>query len=163
MTDSDAIEARVRGFLAKRGIAYETIVCQPDQADTAVFCEVFDIPYEQSVNTILVASKKEPKSYAACLVLANTRLDVNRTVRKEMGVRKCSFASFEEAEALTGMMSGGVTPFDLPSEVPILIDGRIVGNELMWLGGGSRSLKIGVKADDLAQLPHARVVEGLAS
>ena len=127
MTDSDAIEARVRGFLAKRGIAYETIVCQPDQADTAVFCEVFDIPYEQSVNTILVASKKEPKSYAACLVLANTRLDVNRTVRKEMGVRKCSFASFEEAEALTGMMSGGVTPFDLPSEVPILIDAQIVG------------------------------------
>ncbi len=162
MSESDAIEARVRGFLADQGIPYETIACRPDQADTAVFCEVFGIPFEQSVNTILVASKKEPKSYAACLVLANTRLDVNRTVRKEMGVRKCSFASHDEAEALTGMMSGGVTPFDLPPEVPVLIDARIVGDELMWLGGGSRSLKVGVKADDLSQLPNARVVEGLA-
>ena len=32
----------------------------------------------------------------------------------------------------------------------------------MWLGGGSRSLKIGVAADDLARLPGARVVAGLA-
>ena len=162
MSESDAIEGRVRDFLDKHAIAYDTIVCRPDQADTAVFCEAFGIPHEASVNTILVASKKEPKSYAACLVLANNRLDVNRTVRKEMGVRKCSFASFEETERVTGMLSGGVTPFDLPPEIPILIDSRITGNEIMWLGGGSRSLKVGVRADDLARLPHARVIDGLA-
>ena len=163
MTDSDAIEARVRGFLTDLGIGFETIACRPDQADTAVFCEAFGIAPEASINTILVASKKEPKTYAACLVLANTRLDVNRTVRKEMGVRKCSFASFDETEKVTGMMSGGVTPFDLPDEIPILIDARITGDEVMWLGGGSRSLKVGVKADDLARIPNARVVDGLAS
>ena len=162
MADAAQIEARVRRFLAEAEIPYETIACRPDQADTVVFCEVFGIAPEASVNTILVASKKEPKSYSACLVLANTRLDVNRTVRKEMGVRKCSFASFEETESVTGMLSGGVTPFDLPPEIPILIDARIVGDEVMWLGGGSRSLKIGVKADDLARLPNARVVDGLA-
>ena len=162
MTDSDAIETRVRGFLSDNEIPYETIACRPDQADTAVFCEVFGIAPEASVNTILVASKKEPKSYAACLVLAHTRLDVNRTVRKQMGVRRCSFASFEETEAVTGMLSGGVTPFDLPPEIPILIDSRITGDETMWLGGGSRSLKVGVKADDLARIPNARLVEGLA-
>ena len=162
MTESDAIEARVRGVLNELDIPFDTIVCRPDQADTAVFCEVFGIPHEASVNTILVASKKEPKRYAACLVLANTRLDVNRAVRKEMGVRKCSFASIDETEAVTGMISGGVTPFDLPSEIPILIDARISGEDVMWLGGGSRSLKVGVKADDLARLPNARVVEGLA-
>ena len=85
-----------------------------------------------------------------------------QSVRKEMGVRKASFASFEETEAVTGMMSGGVTPFALPEGIPILIDARIAGDGVMWLGGGSRSLKIGVAADDLARLPGARVVEGLA-
>ena len=162
MTEPAQIEARVRQFLADCEISYESIVCRPDQADTAVFCEAFGIAPEASVNTILVASKKEPKTYAACLVLANTRLDVNRTVRKEMGVRKCSFASFEETEKVTGMMSGGVTPFDLPDEIPVLIDSRIAGGDVMWLGGGSRSLKVGIKADDLARLPNARAVEGLA-
>ena len=163
MTESAQIEKRVRRFLADAEIPFQSITCRPDQADTAIFCEVFGIAPEASVNTILVSSKKQPKSYAACLVLANTRLDVNRSVRKEMGVRKCSFASFEETEAVTGMMSGGVTPFDLPAEIPILIDARITGDEMMWLGGGSRSLKVGVKADDLARLPNARVVDGLAS
>ncbi len=162
MTESEQIEKRVRRFLADAEIPFQSITCRPDQADTAIFCEVFGIAPQASVNTILVSSKKEPKSYAACLVLANTRLDVNRIVRKEMGVRKCSFASFEETEAVTGMMSGGVTPFDLPAEIPILIDARITGDEVMWLGGGSRSLKVGVKADDLARLPNARVVDGLA-
>lgn len=162
-TDPESIEARVREALSSAGIAYQTIACRPDQADTAVFCEVFGIAPEASVNTILVASKKAPKTYAACLVLANNRLDVNRTVRKQMGVRKCSFASFEETEAVTGMISGGVTPFALPPEIPILIDARIRGDHRIWLGGGSRSLKIGVAADDLARLPNARVVEGLAA
>ena len=159
---SEQIETLVRGELARLEMPFEVIVCRPDQADTAVFCEVFGIAPEASVNTILVASKKQPKVYAACLVLATTRLDVNRAVRKEMGVRKASFASFEETEAVTGMMSGGVTPFALPEGIPILIDARIAGEEVMWLGGGSRSLKIGVAADDLARLPGARVVEGLA-
>ena len=112
MDAAEQIESRVRGFLASNEIPYETIACRPDQADTAVFCEVFGIAPEASVNTILVASKKQPKQFAACLALANTRLDVNRTVRKEMGVRKCSFASFEETEEVTGMLSGGVTPFE---------------------------------------------------
>ncbi len=163
MDAAEQIESRVRGFLAAVGIAYETIACRPDQADTAIFCKVFGIALEASVNTILVASKKEPKQYAACLALAHTRLDVNRAVRKELGVRKCSFASFEETEAVTGMLSGGVVPFALPPEIPILIDARIAGDDVMWLGGGSRSLKIGVRGDDLARLPNARIVEGLAS
>ena len=157
-----AIEARVRAELARLGIAYETIVCRPDQADTAVFCEAFGIAPEASVNTIVVASKKEPRVYAACLVLATTRLDVNRAVRKEMGVRKASFASFEETERVTGMLSGGVTPFALPAGLAVLIDGRIAGAGTVWLGGGSRSLKVGVAASDLGRLPGARVVEGLA-
>ena len=159
------IETRVRGALSQLEIGYDTIVCRPDQADTAVFCEVFDIAPSDSVNTILVASKPtatQPRRYAACLVLATTRLDVNRAVRKQMGVRKASFASLEESEQATGMISGGVTPFGLPDEIPILIDSRISGPRTVWLGGGSRSLKIGVAADDLAKLPNASVVENLA-
>lgn len=163
--DPAAIEERVRAALRGLGIAYATIACQPDQADTAVFCNVFGISPEDSVNTILVASKataSQPQRFAACLVLATTRLDVNRAVRKQMGVRKASFASLDDSERVTGMISGGVTPFALPDDIAILIDGRIAGPRTVWLGGGSRSLKIGVAADDLQRLPNAAVVDGLA-
>ena len=104
MDESAEIEGRVRDALDAAGISFDTIVCTPDQADTAVFCEVFDIAPEDSVNTILVAGKTEPRVYSACLVRADTRLDVNRAVRKEMGVRKASFAGLDEAVEVTGMM-----------------------------------------------------------
>ncbi len=162
MDESAEIESRVRDALDAAGISFDTIVCTPDQADTAVFCEVFDIAPEDSVNTILVVGKTEPRVYSACLVRADTRLDVNRAVRKEMGVRKASFAGLDEAVEVTGMMYGGVTPFGLPGEIPILIDSRIAGDGVVWLGGGSRSLKVGVKADDLLRLPNSRLVEDLA-
>ena len=109
-----------------------------------------------------MAGKTEPRVYSACLVRADTRLDVNRSVRKEMGVRKASFAGLDEAVEVTGMMYGGVTPFALPAEIPVLIDSRIAGDGVVWLGGGSRSLKVGVKADDLLRLPNSRLVEDLA-
>ena len=93
--------------VANLGLPHEVIEIDPAYADTTAFCEKYGFPMEQSGNTIVVASKKEPKVYVACVVLATTRLDVNKRVRKLMGVSKASFASAEEMNALTGMEIGG--------------------------------------------------------
>src|SRR5262245_189826 len=108
--------------LQKLGATYDLIEIDPAFADTAAFCEKYGYPLERSCNTIIVASKKEPKKYCACSVLANTRLDVNKCVTRLLGVSKASFASAEEMAALTGMQVGGVTPFSLPPDVPLFID-----------------------------------------
>jgi len=47
-----------------------------------------------------VASKKDSKAFVAYVVLATTRLDVNKRLRKLMGVSKASFASAEEMKYL---------------------------------------------------------------
>ena len=98
------------------GLPYEVIEIDPALADTALFCEHYGFPMQQSGNTIIVASKKEPKVFVACVVLATTMVDVNKRVRKLMGVSKASFASAEEMKKLTGMEVGGVTPFSLPKD-----------------------------------------------
>jgi prolyl-tRNA editing enzyme YbaK/EbsC (Cys-tRNA(Pro) deacylase) len=51
----------------------------------------------------------EPPKYAVCVVLGTTRLDVNRTVRNLLDVKRASFADAETTTALTGMLVGGVT------------------------------------------------------
>jgi prolyl-tRNA editing enzyme YbaK/EbsC (Cys-tRNA(Pro) deacylase) len=109
-----------------------------------------------------VASKRQPKTYAACLVTADTRLDVNRVVRRLMGVSKASFASAEETRALTGMLIGGVTVFGLPEDLPLYLDERVMAQEYVVVGGGSRSMKIKVAPDTLLRLPNVEVVRGLA-
>jgi prolyl-tRNA editing enzyme YbaK/EbsC (Cys-tRNA(Pro) deacylase) len=147
--------------LQKLDVSYELIDIDPNFADTAAFCEKYGYPAERSCNTIIVASKKEPKRYVACVVLAHTRLDVNKRVTKLMDVSKASFASAEEMIALTGMQVGGVTPFSLPAGVPLYIDDRIMALDWIILGGGGRSLKIKTSPEVFRKL-GAEVVSGLA-
>ena len=147
--------------LQKLGVSYELIDIDPNFADTAAFCEKYSYPLERSCNTIIVASKKEPKRYVACVVLAHTRLDVNKRVTKLMDVSKASFASAEEMIALTGMQVGGVTPFSLPAGVPLYIDDRIMALDWIILGGGGRSLKVKTSPEVFRKL-GAEVVSGLA-
>ena len=153
-------EELVAAAVEKLGVPYELIAIDPAFADTAAFCEKYGYPVERSCNTIIVASKKEPKQFVACVVLAHTRLDVNKRVTKLMGVSKASFASAEEMMTLTGMQVGGVTPFSLPSGIPLYIDDRIVSLDWTILGGGGRGLKIKTSPEVFKKL-GAEVVSGL--
>jgi prolyl-tRNA editing enzyme YbaK/EbsC (Cys-tRNA(Pro) deacylase) len=158
-----AVDTRVRSVLESLGVPYEVMEIDPDFADTAQFCAKYDIPLDQSANTIIVASKKEPKQYCACLVLATTRLDVNHAVKKLMGVSRVSFAGAEETKALTGMLIGGVTVFALPDGLPIYVDERVMAPAWIIVGGGGRSTKIKLAPDALRRLPNVTVVPDLAS
>ena len=157
----DEIESRVRGSLQMMGATYEWMPCDPSLADTALFCEHYGIPPNRSANTIIVAGKKDPQQFAACLVLADSRLDVNRVVSRLMGVKRLSFATADETMNLTGMMVGGVTLFGLPP-IPIYIDSRVMASDYVVLGGGSRSAKVKIAPSELIRLPGASVIEGLA-
>ena len=147
--------------VANLGVLHEVIVIAPAFADTDAFCEKYGFPLEKSGNTIVVASKKEPKVYVACVVLAITRLDVNKRVRKLMGVSKASFASAEEMNALTGMEVGGVTPFSRPDGMPLYVDSRVMALEWVILGGGGRDRKLKITPEVFHQL-GAEIVEDLA-
>ena len=157
-----AVGRRVAAVLDGLGVPYELMHIDPAFADTAQFCAKYGIPMEQSANTIIVASKKEPKQYCACLVLATTRLDVNHAVRKLMGVARVSFATAEETAALTGMRIGGVTVFALPDGLPLYVDERVMAPDWIIVGGGGRSTKLKIAPDALRRLPKMSVVPGLA-
>ena len=147
--------------LQKLGTPFEIINIDPAFSDTEAFCERYGYPPEQTCNTILVASKKEPKKYAACVALATTRLDVNRRVRNLLGVSKASFASFDEMKQVTGMEMGGVTPLSLPPELPVYVDERVMSCEWVVLGGGSREIKIKIGPEALRMI-GAQVISDLA-
>lgn len=155
-TDPVLVAARATGQ------PFEVVPCDPALADTAEFCAAYGYEPGQSANAIVVAGKAEPRVYAACLVLATTRLDVNRVVRRRLGTKKASFASADETRDLTGMELGGVTPYGLPDDLPLWIDARIMDVPEVIVGGGSRDRKLLVPPASLAALPNAEVVEGLA-
>jgi len=154
-------DPRVGSALRTLGIAHEVLPCDPEVADTAAFCARYGFPPERSLNTIVVASKREPRSFAVCVVQATARLDVNHRVRGLMGVPRLSFASPDETTRLTGMLVGGVTPFGLPEGWPIYLDEPALALDWAILGGGNRSSKLRLDPRDLLRIPGAQAVSAL--
>lgn len=148
--------------LLATGSDHEVVPCDPELADTADFCAHYGYEPADSANAIVVIGKSDPPRYAACVVLATHRLDVNGAVKRRIGTRKASFAPAEATRDLTGMEIGGVTPFGLPDDLPLWIDGAVMARERVIVGGGSRDRKFLVPPAALAGLPCAEVVEGLA-
>ncbi|TVT25712.1 YbaK/EbsC family protein [Amycolatopsis acidiphila] len=135
----------------------------PELADTGAFCEAYSSPMSASANCVVVAGKRAGEvRYAAALVLATTRADVNGVIKRRLDVRKASFAPMDEAVELTGMAYGGITPVGLPADWPILIDKAVADSPELVIGSGIRGGKLLVTGELLASLPGAEVIEDLA-
>lgn len=135
----------------------------PAISDTANFVPAFDLRVDLAANCVLVAGARNGEErVAACVVLADTRADINGAVRKRLDVRKASFMPLDDAVERTGMEYGGITPIGLPDGWPILIDSRVVEYPLLTLGAGVRAAKIITPGALLAELPGAEVIDDLA-
>ncbi|MEC8334585.1 MAG: YbaK/EbsC family protein, partial [Actinomycetota bacterium] len=125
---------KVLESLKDAGATYEVIDCEPSFADTAEFCNHYGYSLDESANAILLEGKAESPVYALCVVLATTRINVNKVARKRLGTRKASFASAEITKELTGMEIGGVTPVGLPVDLPIWIDSLVMETRKVIIG-----------------------------
>lgn len=136
----------------------------PNVADTAEFCLTYQVELADSANCVLIAGRRgDLTSYAACVILATTRADVNTTVRKRLGARRASFAPMEDAVTLTAMEYGGITPIGLPAPWPVLVDRAVLDRDVVVIGSGLRRSKLALPAAALADLAAAEVIDGLAS
>jgi prolyl-tRNA editing enzyme YbaK/EbsC (Cys-tRNA(Pro) deacylase) len=135
----------------------------PALADTAAFCERYGVSPAVSANCVVITGRREGRPrYAACVVLATTRADVNGVARRELDVRKASFAPVDDAVAATGMEYGGITPIGLPGDWRVLIDARVAAAPWVVVGSGVRRSKLTLPGGLLGRLPGATVIEGLA-
>lgn len=135
----------------------------PDVADTAAFCQRYEVLMDDSANCVVIAGRRgDTVSYAACVVLAPTRADVNGLVRRRLDARKASFAPMSDAVALSAMEYGGITPIGLPPTWPVLVDSAVLLRDVVVIGSGLRSSKLALPSAALAELPNAEVVDGLA-
>jgi len=134
----------------------------PELADTAAFCERYGVAPGESANCVVVAGRRDGQvRFAACVVLATRRADVNGVVRRQLDVRKASFAPVETAVAETGMEYGGITPIGLPGGWPVFVDAAAAAVKLVVVGSGIRRSKLILPGAALASLPGAEIVAGL--
>jgi len=134
----------------------------PAMADTAAFCEEYHVTPGESANCVVVAGRRDGQTrLAACMVLATTRADVNGLVKRELDVRKASFAPMDQAVELTGMEYGGITPIGLPADWPVYVDAAVAAAPRVVIGSGIRRSKLTLPGAALASLPGALVLASL--
>jgi prolyl-tRNA editing enzyme YbaK/EbsC (Cys-tRNA(Pro) deacylase) len=134
----------------------------PALADTAAFCKQYGVALSESANCVVVEGRRGGEArMAACMILATTRADVNGLVRRELDVRKCSFASMDTAVELTSMEYGGITPIGLPPDWPVFVDAAVAEADRVVIGSGIRGSKLTLPGATLASLPGAVVLPGL--
>jgi prolyl-tRNA editing enzyme YbaK/EbsC (Cys-tRNA(Pro) deacylase) len=161
---SNLVARPVADALAPWGGDVLAAAIDPTLADTAAFCDTYDVAMEDSANCVVIAGRRgDTTRYAACVVLATTRADVNGVVRRRLEARKASFAPMEDAVTLTGMEYGGITPIGVPEPWVVLIDAAVLERDVVVIGSGLRRSKIALRASALPTLPQAEVIEGLAS
>ena len=135
----------------------------PGFADTAEFCNFYDVGLDISANTIVVEAKRaERRWYAMCNILATTKADINKTIRKFLDAKSASFASMDFAVSETGMEYGGIGIIGGPSDWPVLVDSRVLNNDYVIIGSGIRGSKIAIDPKLLAQITNATVLEDMA-
>lgn len=142
------------------GFPAEVAPIDASLADTAAFCAEYDVPMAASANCVIVLGKRAGEStYAAVLVLATHRADINGVGRKQLGVRRISFAAQDDAVERTSMEYGGITPLGLPADWPVLVDSAVAAAGPVVIGSGIRGSKLLVDGAQLGKLPTATVIE----
>jgi len=140
----------------------EVAEIDPALADTAAFCERYGVSLTESANCVVVLGRRgEVSKYAACVVAATTRADVNGLVRRHLDAKKASFAPVEAVTAASDMEYGGITPVGLPPDWPVLVDEAVAKTPSVVIGSGIRGSKLRLPGRLLAALPSALVLPGL--
>jgi prolyl-tRNA editing enzyme YbaK/EbsC (Cys-tRNA(Pro) deacylase) len=140
-------------------------VCEidPALADTAAMCAAYGVPMSTAANCVLVTGRRgDVEKHVACMALATTKVEVNSFVRKRLDARKASFSAMDFATSASRMEYGGITPIGLPAGWPVWIDAAVAATDEVIVGSGIRGSKILLPGADLARLPGAEVLEGLA-
>ena len=141
----------------------DVFAIDPELADTAALTEAYGLEQSASANCVLVAgSRAGEERVAACVVLAHTKADVNKRVKKLLDVRKASFLPMDRAVDESGMEYGGIGPIGLPDRYRVLIDSRVAQAEEIVLGSGIRGSKLILSGATLAEFPGVEVIEDLA-
>jgi prolyl-tRNA editing enzyme YbaK/EbsC (Cys-tRNA(Pro) deacylase) len=163
-TRPDLIAEPTRAALERMGLLERVGVVEIDPAlsDTATTQREFGLRPDALANCVVVAGKREGQErFAACVVLATTRADVNGLVKRHLDVRKASFLPTDRAVGLTGMEYGGITPIGRPGAWPVLVDAAVIERPMVVIGSGIRRSKLLLPGSVLGEIEGSEVLEGL--
>ena len=145
----------VTRMLEARKVAFEALEVPNQKLSALEVSAYLSIPPERIFKTIVVRREKSGKPILA-LVPATGEVDV-KALAAALKEKKVHVTTQHEAEALTGLLAGGISPLALINKgFQVVVDASAEGLESMLVSGGQWGLQIRIAPKDLVKLTNAR-------
>ena len=152
------ITNNVTRLLDSKKIVYTAYELPAEKLGAEETARILAVPLEIVFKTIVVLREKPGKSVLA--VVPGTG-EVNlKAVASALGEKKVHLPTQAEAEKLTGLQAGGISPLALINRgFTVLVDSSALGHEQIHVSGGQRGLNIRLPVKALMQLTNARTAD----
>ncbi len=148
----------VTRLLESRKITYTAYELPPEKLGAVEAARILGVPPEQVFKTIVI--KREGKGKPVLAVVPGPGEVDLKAVAKALGEKKVLLPSEREAEQLTGLQAGGISPLALIHKgFQVLVDESAQALEEIYISGGQRGLNIRLPLDDLLALTSGRLAE----
>ena len=151
-----AIKNNVTRFLDARKINYTTHELPPEKLGALEAAAYLGVPPEQVYKTIVVTRPGKGKPILA-VVPGPQEVDL-KALAQAVGEKKVSLPTEKEAERLTGLQAGGISPLALINKgFVVIVDASAQEHGEIYISGGQRGLDIRLAVADLLKLTNARL------
>ena len=141
-------------FLDARKVAYFAHELPHEKLGAVEAAQYMGVSPDQVFKTIVVTREKKKPVLA---VIPGPRVVDLKLLAVFLAEKKVSLPTEREAEALTGLQAGGISPLALINKgFQVVIDSAAQGYEKIYISGGQRGLDIQLPVTDLAKLTNAR-------
>lgn len=150
-----SIVNNVTRLLDARRIAYTAYATPSEKLGAVETARFLNVRPEAVFKTIVILCEK-PRKPLLVLVPGPSEVDLKK-LAAALGEKKVRLPSEREAERLTGLQAGGISPLALINKgFQVIIDSSALEMEEIHVSGGQRGLNIKLRVDALANLVHAR-------
>lgn len=144
-------------FLDGQKVAYSAFETPPEKLGAEETAHFLKIAPEIVFKTIVVTREKGKPLLA--VIPGPAQVDLKK-LAAALGEKKVSLPSEREAETLTGLQAGGISPLALINKgFQVVIDLSAQQQTQIHISGGQRGLNIRLAVSDLARLTRARFAD----
>jgi len=144
---------RVRSALAALGLADGIVHFEQSTKTAAMAAEAMGCELGQIVKSLVFSVDGTP---VLALVAGDRRGDAD-AIAREAGGRSASLADAETVRAATGYAIGGVSPFDLPPGLPVLVDDSLARFDTLYPAAGTPSSMVPIAREQLLEVTGGRI------
>jgi Cys-tRNA(Pro)/Cys-tRNA(Cys) deacylase len=150
------ITNNVTRLLDSRKVPYQAFELPVEKLGAQEAAEILGVPSNQVYKTIVVQREAKGKPILA-VVSGESKVDLKK-LASAVGEKKVRLTTQKEAEDLTGLLAGGISPLALLNKgFQVVLDDSAKAFEKIYISGGQRGINILLQVKDLVEITRAKI------